>query len=103
MRPSPPPSVLDLLQWPAMAVTIGAAWLVASTQKRRRLVGFALFLASNALWIAWGWSDAAWALVALQAVLVITNVRGVADNRGADGVAHRGADGAARRSAEASS
>ena len=27
---------LDLVQWPAMAVTVGAAWLVASTHKRRR-------------------------------------------------------------------
>lgn len=76
--------MLDLLQWPAMAVTILAAWLAASTKKRRRRAGFGLFLVSNALWIAWGWSDAAWALVALQAFLVLTNVRGVADNRGSD-------------------
>ena len=85
--------MLDLLQWPAMAVTIGAAWLAASTRKRRRLAGFALFLVSNALWIVWGWSDAAWALVALQAFLVVTNVRGIVDNRDADGAAHRDADG----------
>lgn len=67
-----------------MAVTLGAAWLVASTQKSRRLAGFGLFLVSNALWIAWGWHDAAWALVALQAFLVVTNVRGVVDNKGDD-------------------
>jgi hypothetical protein len=71
---------LDLLQWPAMAVTIAAGWLVASKTRRRRLVGFALFLGSNALWIAWGWHDAAWALVALQGFLAVTNVRGLFKN-----------------------
>ncbi|PAP75816.1 hypothetical protein [Rubrivirga marina] len=73
---------LDLLQWPAFAVTVAAGWLVASDTRHWRLVGFALFLVSNALWVAWGWHDAAWALVALQCFLVITNLRGVADNRG---------------------
>ena len=73
---------LDLLQWPAFAVTVGAGWLVASGEQRWRLVGFGLFLVSNVLWVAWGWHDAAWALVALQGFLVITNVRGIADNRG---------------------
>lgn len=77
-----------------MAVTIAAGWLTASTTSHRRLAGFSLFLVSNALWIAWGWHDAAWALVSLQAFLVVTNVRGVVDNREADGDAHRDADGA---------
>jgi hypothetical protein len=27
---------LDLIQWPAMVVTVAAAWYVASTRKRRR-------------------------------------------------------------------
>ena len=83
---------LDLLQWPAFAVTVAAGWLVASDDRHKRLVGFGLFLISNVLWVAWGWHDAAWALVALQAFLVITNIRGVADNRGADGEANRGED-----------
>ena len=87
--PPPPLPVdwLDLLQWPAFAVTVIAAWLVASEHEQRRLWGFGVFLVSNALWIAWGWHDAAWALVALQTVLIVTNVRGVADNRGSDGEA----------------
>ena len=67
---------LDLIQWPAMAVTIAAAWCIASTHKSRRRVGFWLFLASNALWIAWGWSEAAWALVVLQIALALLNIRG---------------------------
>ncbi|MEG6657473.1 hypothetical protein V2A87_44065, partial [Pseudomonas aeruginosa] len=45
---------LDYLQWPAMLVTVVAAWLVASAHRRRRKVGFWVFLASNLLWIAWG-------------------------------------------------
>ena len=75
---------LDLLQWPAFVVTVAAGWLVASDRQRRRLWGFVLFLASNALWVAWGWHDAAWALVALQGFLAVTNVRGVADNRASE-------------------
>lgn len=73
---------LDLLQWPAFVVTVVAGWLVASEERGRRLWGFGLFLVSNALWVAWGWHDAAWALVALQGFLAVTNLRGVADNRG---------------------
>ena len=76
-------------RWPSRS---RAAWLTASTQKRRRLAGFGLFLVSNALWIAWGWSDAAWALVALQTFLVVTNIRGVVDNRDAGATAHRETD-----------
>ena len=38
---------LDYLQWPAMLVTVVAAWLVASAHRRRRKVGFWVFLASN--------------------------------------------------------
>ena len=67
---------LDLIQWPAMAVTVLAAWLVASTHKQRREIGFWVFLASNALWIAWGWHSAAWALVVLQLCLAALNIRG---------------------------
>jgi hypothetical protein len=68
--------LLDLLQWPAMIVTVLASWLVASTKRRRRAVGFWVFLASNALWVAWGWHAHAWALIALQFALAAMNVRG---------------------------
>lgn len=69
---------LDALQWPAMVATIVAAWLVASTHKSRREIGFWIFLLSNALWIAWGWQASAWALVVLQVCLAGTNIRGAA-------------------------
>lgn len=72
---------IDFLQWPAMAVTVLAAWLVASGHHRRRQLGFWCFLASNALWIAWGVHDGAWALIVLQLCLVATNVRGAFKNQ----------------------
>ena len=70
----------DLLQWPAMVVTLLSTWLVGSTRKSLRMVGFYAFLLSNALWIAWGWHDRAFALVALQIGLAVLNVRGAAKN-----------------------
>ena len=73
-------SYLDLLQWPAMAVTVAAAWLVGSRSPRRRAVGFWCFLASNAAWIVWGWHAHAYALVVLQFALVAMNIRGVRRN-----------------------
>jgi hypothetical protein len=71
---------MQLLQWPAMAVTLFAAWLVAAQTKRRRNWGFWSFLVSNVLWIAWGGYDHAYALVALQLGLFALNVRGAVKN-----------------------
>ena len=71
---------LDLLQWPAMAATVAAAWLVASRSAHKRSVGFWVFLASNVLWVAWGLHDRAYALVALQFCLAALNIRGVYKN-----------------------
>lgn len=71
---------LDAVQWPAMAVTLVAAWLVASTRKERREAGFWWFIASNALWIVWAWHTRAWALIALQFGLFVLNVRGAKQN-----------------------
>jgi len=71
---------VDLLQWPAMAVTVLAAWLVASQSKRRRTIGFWAFIVSNVLWIVWGWHDGAYALIALQVALAALNIRGVFKN-----------------------
>lgn len=72
--------LVDLLQWPAMLVTIIAAWLVASLSKRKREFGFWCFLASNALWIIWGYHDDAYALIALQIALAAMNIRGAYKN-----------------------
>ncbi len=67
---------IDLLQWPAMAVTIGASWLVASSKESRRNTGFWVFLLSNALWVVWGLQAGAYALIALQFGLAAMNIRG---------------------------
>lgn len=69
--------LLDWVQWPAMLVTVLAAWLVASSRKGRRNLGFWVFLASNALWVAWGLHAGAWALIVLQLALAAMNIRGV--------------------------
>jgi hypothetical protein len=67
---------LNWIQWPAMAVTLVAAWLIASRKKFKRNWGFWLFLLSNVLWIIWGLHDRAYALILLQVALAIMNVRG---------------------------
>lgn len=73
-------TLLDAVQWPAMAVTVAASWLVASKNEAFRAWGFWVFLFSNALWIVWGWHTASWALVVLQICLVAMNIRGAQKN-----------------------
>ena len=73
-------AMLGAIQWPAMAVTLFAAWLVASRSASRRAAGFWWFIASNVLWIIWGWHTRAWALIALQVGLFALNIRGAAKN-----------------------
>ena len=75
---------LDAIQWPAMLVTVVAAWLVASQKKFKRNWGFWLFLLSNVLWIVWGWHDSAYALIVLQLGLAILNIRGAMKNQPAE-------------------
>jgi hypothetical protein len=86
---------IDAVQWPAMALTVAAAWCVASRRDALRAWGFWLFLASNALWIAWGWSVAAWALVVLQVALAALNIRGALNHAPDDPEPARGLRGAA--------
>lgn len=68
---------LDVMQWPAFAASVVAAWLVGASSPRRRNAGFWVFLASNALWCIWGLHTQALALVALQVCLAAMNVRGL--------------------------
>lgn len=67
---------LDLVQWPAMLVTVIAAWLVASHRRGRRNLGFWVFIASNVLWVIWGLHSGAYALIVLQLCLAAMNIRG---------------------------
>ena len=78
----------DLVQWPAMALTLLAAWLVASTKRSRRDHGFWIFLLSNVLWVVWAVPSQAWALVVLQVGLACLNVRGIIKNRPAADSSH---------------
>lgn len=66
----------ELVQWPAMLVTIVASWFVSSSVQRRREIGFWLFLLSNVLWVLWGLHAQAHALVAMQVCLAVMNMRG---------------------------
>jgi hypothetical protein len=74
--------LVNWLQWPAMLVTVMAAWMVASQKKFKRNWGFWLFLLSNVLWIIWGVGDAAYALIVLQLALAALNIRGTVKNQG---------------------
>jgi len=76
---------IALIQWPAMVATVVAAWLVASRGKRRRMVGFWVFILSNVLWVVWGWYAHAHALIALQVALAALNIRGVLKNEPDEG------------------
>ena len=67
---------LDLIQWPAMAITLLASWRVAANGIGERNSGFWIFLVSNVLWIIWGVKSSAWALVVLQFGLMAMNIRG---------------------------
>jgi hypothetical protein len=71
---------LDFLQWPAMAVSLYAAFLVGSKKAGKRIFGFWMFIVSNVLWIVWGVHDEAWALIALQVALMAMNARGIFKN-----------------------
>ena len=68
--------LINLIQWPAMAVTITASWLVASSNEGKRNAGFWVFMLSNVLWVAWGLHTSALALIALQVGLAFMNIRG---------------------------
>ncbi len=74
-------NAINWIQWPAMVVTVLAAWMVASQRKFKRNWGFWLFLLSNVLWIVWGWADHAYALILLQVALAAMNIRGAVKNQ----------------------
>ena len=70
---------IGLIQWPAMVVTVVAAWLVASRHKRKREVGFWYFLFSNVLWMIWGVVRRSLG-AHLQVALAALNIRGAWKN-----------------------
>ena len=64
-----------------MAITVIAAWMIASQRKFKRNWGFWLFLLSNVLWIIWGVADDAYALIVLQFALAALNMRRAVKNQ----------------------
>ena len=74
---------LDFLQWPAMAVSLYAAFMIGSKKADKRIFGFWMFILSNVMWIIWGVHDEAWALISLQVALMAMNVRGIFKNESA--------------------
>ena len=63
-----------------MIIMVTATWMVASQSKRRRAIAFWAYLTANALWVAWGLHDGAYALVISQFLLAALNIRGVRKN-----------------------
>jgi len=72
---------IDWIQWPAMVITVIAAWMIGSQRKFKRNWGFWLFLLSNVLWVIWGVGDGAYALIVLQVALAGLNIRGAVKNQ----------------------
>ena len=68
------------LEWPAMLITLAAAWWLGSKKPEKRIFAFSLLIAGNLMWIAWGWGDDAWALIALNVGLMGLNVRAIMKN-----------------------
>lgn len=73
--------MIDLIQWPAMAVTVLAAWYIGSQQPGKRMFAFWCFTFSNLLWVIWGLHTEAYALIVLQIFLCVINLRGLKKNR----------------------
>jgi hypothetical protein len=71
---------LNLTQWPAIIITLVAAWLVALQTQHKRSWDFWCFLVSNVLWVVLGWHAPASALIALQVGLCALNVHGAMKN-----------------------
>ena len=72
---------MDDVQWPAAALALIGAWLVASPTLRLRFWGFLMFLLSNLLWITWGAYAAAGAIILMNALFLITSIRGLWKSR----------------------
>lgn len=71
---------IDLIQWPAMAVTVISAWFIGSQRAYRRMIAFWGFILSNTLWVAWRLHAEAYALIILECVLLGMNARGFKKN-----------------------
>lgn len=65
-----------VLEWTAAYLTVGGAWLLATTGKRAAY-GWLLFLGANCLWIAFALQTGLWGLLAQQLVLTCISLKGI--------------------------
>ena len=72
--------ILPFLEWPAMAISLVAAYLLGSVKPGKRIVAFVMLIIGNLLWIGWGWGNEAKALIALNVGLMVLNVRAIFKN-----------------------
>lgn len=71
---------IELLQWPAMAITVLAAWFMGSGRAKRRVIAFCCFTAGNVMWVVWGKSHDAYGLIILEIIMAMMNMRGLKKN-----------------------
>ncbi|WP_434681760.1 hypothetical protein J3P77_11105 [Pseudomonas sp. R1-18] len=71
---------IDIVQWPAMVITVVAAWYIGSQRAKRRMLAFWCFMLSNVLWVIWGLHAEAYALIVLELTLCAMNLRGLKKN-----------------------
>lgn len=72
--------ILALLEWPAMAISLVAAYLLGSINPTKRIVAFVMLIIGNVMWIGWGCGSDAMALIALNVGLMVLNVRAIFKN-----------------------
>ena len=75
--------IFEHLQWPAMVIALAGAWYVGADTPRQRWWGFWGFLISNILWVGRAIYIHEYALLIMQALFIITSVRGLWRNRSA--------------------
>lgn len=68
---------MEILQWPAMILTLLGAWMISTDKRSIRHKGFWVFLLSNVLWILWGMHVKAYGVVLMQIGLAIVNYHGL--------------------------
>jgi hypothetical protein len=67
-----------------MLVSLVAAYWLGSTAAKKRVIAFVMLIVGNLMWIAWGWGEEAWALIALNLGLMGLNVRAIIKNEHAE-------------------
>ena len=63
-----------------MAISLAAAYLLGSKRAEKRVIAFWMLTLGNVMWIAWGWGDSAYALIALNLGLMAVNLRAIHKN-----------------------